>query len=180
MDSFKVTDEGGGIIRVDAESRLVRKALAEAMCAAVDDVATRYDGRFKILMNMGAMSKGTPGAGFYTLRRMKEYDMTALALFRANTFMRRMAQVVLGLNGFSNFALFDDEVEARAWLEHADDPVLQADGAGPAERPGSPGAGSRRAPLVAAVTAAGLALVVAARRRRRRPDLPRERSLRSR
>ncbi|MGH9038237.1 MAG: STAS/SEC14 domain-containing protein [Acidimicrobiia bacterium] len=166
MDSFKVTDEGGGIIRVDAESRLVRKALAEEMCAAVDEVATRYDGRFKILMNMGAMSKGTPGAGFYTLRRMKEYDMTALALFRANTFMRRMAQVVLGLNGFSNFALFDDEVEARAWLERADDPVLHADRTGPAE-PGNPEARSRRAPLVAAATAAGLALVVAARRRRR-------------
>jgi hypothetical protein len=160
MDSFKVTDEGGGIIRVDAESRLVRKALAEDMCAAVDEVATRYDGRFKILMNMGAMSKGTPSAGFYTLRRMKEYDMTALALFRANTFMRRMAQIVLGLNGFSNFALFDDEVEARAWLEQADEHA-------PADEPQHPEAGSRRAPLVAAVTAAGLALVVAVRRRRR-------------
>jgi len=160
MDSYKVTDEGGGIIRVDAESRLVRKALAEDMCAAVDEVATRYDGRFKILMNMGAMSKGTPGAGFYTLRRMKEYDMTALALFRANTFMRRMAQIVLGLNGFSNFALFDDEVEARAWLEHADERA-------PADEPEHPEAGPRRAPLVAAVTAAGLALVVAVRRRRR-------------
>jgi hypothetical protein len=158
MDSFKVTDEGGGIIRVDAESRLVRKALAEAMCAAVDEVATRYDGRFKILMNMGAMSKGTPGAGFYTLRRMKEYDMTALALFRANSFMRRMAQVVLGLNGFSNFALFDDEVEARAWLEHADE-------AAPLGR--EPAAGRSRGPMVAAVTASGLALWVAIRRRRR-------------
>jgi hypothetical protein len=68
-------------------------------------------------MNMEAMSKGTPGAGFYTLRRMKEYDMTALALFRANPFMRRMAKVVLGLNGFSNFALFSDEGEAIEWLK---------------------------------------------------------------
>ena len=118
MDNFKVTDEGGGIIRVDAESPLVRKAMAEAMCAAVDEIAVRYDGRFKILMNMGAMSKGTPGAGFYTLRRMKQYDMTALAMFRANAFMRRMATVVLGLNGFSNYALFDDEVEAMAWLQN--------------------------------------------------------------
>ncbi len=158
MDSFKVTDEGGGIIRVDAESRLVRKALAEEMCAAVDEVATRYDGQFKILMNMGAMSKGTPGAGFYTVRRMKEYDMTALALFRANTFMRRMAQVVLGLNGFSNFALFDDEVEARAWLEHADE----------AEPGRAPAAGPRRkAPLFAAA-AGGLAVSWLVLRRRGR------------
>ena len=158
MDSFKVTDEGGGIIRVDAESSLVRKAMAEAMCAEVDELATRYGGRFKILMNMEAMSKGTPGAGFYTLRRMKEYDMTALALFRANPFMRRMAKVVLGLNGFSNFDLFDDEVEAKTWLEHADE------AAPPSE---APVAGRRRAPVVAAVTTAGLALLVAARRRRR-------------
>jgi hypothetical protein len=117
MDSFTVTDEGGGIIRVDAETSLVRKAMAEAMCAEVDEVAARYGGRFKILMNMEAMSKGTPGAGFYTLRRMKEYDMTALALFRANAFMRRMAKMVLGLNGFSNFALFSDEGEAMEWLK---------------------------------------------------------------
>jgi hypothetical protein len=159
MDSFKVTDEGGGIIRVDAESRLVRKALAEAMCAAVDEAATHYDGRFKILMNMGAMSKGTPGAGFYTLRRMKEYDMTALALFRANAFMRRMAKVVLGLSGFSNFALFDEEVAAKAWLEHAD-----------AATPGpAPAAGSRRKASLLAAVAGGLAATwLVVRRRGRR------------
>lgn len=118
MNSFKVTDEGAGIIRVDAETRLMRKPMAEAICAEVDEIANRY-GRFKILMNLGAISKGTPGAGLYTLRRMKEYDMTALALFRANGFMRGMATVVLGLARFSNFALFDDEAPARAWLERA-------------------------------------------------------------
>ena len=162
MDSFKVTDEGGGIIRVDAESSLVRKAMAEAMCAEVDVLATRYGGRFKILMNMEAMSKGTPGAGFYTLRRMKEYDMTALALFRANPFMRRMAKVVLGLNGFSNFELFDDEVEAKSWLEHADSTK-------PAGAPPVPAAGGlRRAPLVAAAATAGAALSWLVLRRRSR------------
>ncbi len=160
MDNFKVTDEGNGIIRVDAESPLVRKKMAEAMCAAVDEIATRYDGRFKILMNMGAMSKGTPGAGFYTLRRMKEYDMTALAMFRANSFMRGMATVVLGLNGFSNYALFDEEVEARSWLAGAD-----AAEAAPAASPPTPT--RRRAPVLAAA-AGGVALSLVLRRRRRR------------
>jgi hypothetical protein len=164
MDSFKVTDEGGGIIRVDAETSLVRKAMAEAMCAEVDEVAARYGGRFKILMNMEAMSKGTPGAGFYTLRRMKEYDMTALALFRANRFMRGMAKIVLGLNGFANFALFDDEVEARAWLEHAD----AADSADRPPAPATEAGQRRRAPLVATATAAGVALSWLVLRRRRR------------
>ncbi|MGH8992300.1 MAG: hypothetical protein ACRDYV_09190 [Acidimicrobiia bacterium] len=165
MDSFKVTDEGDGIIRVDAESPLVRKKMAEAMCAAVDDIAVGYGGRFKILMNMGAMSKGTPGAGFYTLRRMKEYDMTALAMFRANSFMRRMATVVLGLNGFSNYALFDDEVEARSWLEHADVVTVEPSTNGQA----APSAGrSRRLPQVAAAAAAGVTLSLLIQRRRRR------------
>jgi hypothetical protein len=117
VDRFEVTDEGGGIIRVDAESSLVRRSLAEAMCAEVDTVAGHYDG-FKILMNMGAMSKGTPGAGLYVLREMKKYDLEALALFRANAFMRRMAKTVLGLAGFRQFALFQDESEAREWLKN--------------------------------------------------------------
>ncbi len=113
-----MTDEGGGIIRVDAESNLVRRALAEAMCAEVDKVAAPYGG-FKILMNMGAMSKGTPGAGLYVLSEMKKYDLQALALFRANGFMRGMARTVLGLAGFRNFALFEDESDAREWLKNA-------------------------------------------------------------
>ncbi len=165
-DSFKVTDEGGGIIRVDAESRLVRKALAEAMCAEVDKVAARYGGRFKILMNMGAMSKGTPGAGFYTLKTMKDYDMTALAMFRANSFMRGMAKVVLALNGFTNFALFEDEVEARSWLEHADAPGSPNGQAAPPAEP------RRRLPQAAAAAALGVALSVLIQRRRRRVSSP--------
>ena len=64
MDSFKVTDEGAGIIRVDADIRLVRKPIASAMCEEVDKrVADAGYGEFKILMNMSAMSKGTPSAG---------------------------------------------------------------------------------------------------------------------
>jgi hypothetical protein len=169
MDSFKVTDEGGGIIRVDAESPLVRKAMAKAMCAAVDEIAAGYRGGFKILMNMGAMSKGTPGAGFYTLRRMKEYDLTALAMFRANAFMRRMATVVLGLNGFSNYALFDDEVEARSWLERAG----AVAGPSPNGQAASPGGRGRRLPLVAAAVATGVTVSWWAKRRRgRRPTPP--------
>jgi hypothetical protein len=156
MDSFKVTDEGGGIIRVDAETPLMRKAMAEAICAEVDELTARYDGRFKILMNMGAMSKGTPGAGFYTLRRMKDYDLTALALFRANTFMRRMAKVVLGLNGFSNFALFSDEGEAMEWLKN------EPSGGTPPARP-RPAASS----VALASAAAAVSWLVLRRLRRR-------------
>lgn len=123
MGSFEVTDEGAGIIRVDPDIRFMRKPTAEAICADVDEIAERYDGRFKILMNMGAMSKGSPAAGFYTIKRMKEYDLQALALFRANRFMRGMARTFLAMARFSNFSVFDNEVDARDWLEGQDGTV---------------------------------------------------------
>lgn len=155
MDTFQVTDEGVGIIRVDAQTTLMRRAMAEAICNEVDRVADGYD-EFKILMNLGAISRGTPAAGWYTVRRLKQYPMTALALFRANRFMQGMAGVVLGLARFRSFALFDDEAEARKWLEAA-----------PLEDPGrSPG----RSRVVASAAAGGvLAVSWLALRRQRRP-----------
>jgi hypothetical protein len=118
MDSFKVTDEGGGIIRVDADIRLVRKPVAAAMCDAVDERVTEAGYTdFKILMNMSAMSKGTPGAGLFVLRTMKKYPLRALALYGANGFMRGMANTVLGAARFPNYELFDEEAIARDWLE---------------------------------------------------------------
>src|SRR5437868_12965492 len=118
MFTYRVTDEGGGIIRVDAETRLMRKPMAETLCDEVDRVVAGYD-EFKILMNMSAMSKGTPAAGVYVLGSMKKYPLRALALYGANGFMRGMARTVLGLARFSNFELFDDEAEAHRWLERA-------------------------------------------------------------
>src|SRR5947208_2119404 len=118
MDSYTVTDEGGGLVSVDAKIRLVRKPIAVAMCDEVDKAVAGYDG-FKILMNMSAMSKGTPAAGVFVMRTMKKYPLEALALYGANGFMRGMARTVLGLARFSNFELFDDEAMARDWLDRA-------------------------------------------------------------
>ena len=159
-DSFKVTDEGGGIIRVDAESPLVRKPMAVAMCDKVDKLVVGYD-EFKILMNMSAMSKGTPAAGFYVLGSMKTYPLRALALFGANTFMRGMATTVLGLARFSNFRIFDDEAVARDWLERAD-----SEPAG-AKAGGGPGSGGLRRLVAPAALLTSAAFVLRALRRRR-------------
>ena len=159
MESFKVTDEGGGIIRVDAQTRLMRKPMANAICNEVDELVADYD-EFKILMNMSAMSKGTPAAGLYVLGSMKKYPLSALALFGANGFMRGMAKVVLGIARFSNFELFDEEAIARDWLERADTGQ-------PVGAPAAPGAGGlRRLALPAGLLASG-ALALRARRRRR-------------
>ena len=128
MDSYKVTDEGSGIIRVDAESRLVRKALASALCDEVDKrVADAGYTEFKILMNMSAMSKGTPAAGLYVLGSMKKYPLQATAMYGANGFMRGMARTVLGIARFSDFELFEEEAAARDWLERGAPATLAPD-----------------------------------------------------
>jgi hypothetical protein len=157
-DSFTITDQGGGIIRVDAQSPLVRKAMAMAMCDEVDKQVAGYD-EFKILMNMSAMSKGTPSAGFYVLRSMKKYPLRGLALFGANGFMRGMATTVLGLARFSNYRIFNEESDARSWLEGA-----EPGGTGTAAGPGT--GGLRRLALPAGVLTAA-ALVLRRRHRRR-------------
>jgi hypothetical protein len=159
MESFKVTDEGGGIIRVDAHTRLMRKPMANAICNEVDELVADY-GEFKILMNMSAMSKGTPAAGLYVLGSMKKYPLSALALFGANGFMRGMAKTVLGIARFSNFELFDNEAIARDWLERAEP--------APAVPTASPGWKRFAVPAVL-VTAGGLAF----RARRHRSSTPR-------
>ena len=157
-DSFTITDQGGGIIRVDASSRLVRKPMAMAMCDEVDKQVAGYD-EFKILMNMSAMSKGTPSAGFYVLRSMKKYPLRGLALFGANGFMRGMATTVLNLARFSNYRIFNAEGDARSWLEGAEPPP-----AGSVPDCGAPSV-LRRLALPAGLLTAG---VIALRRRRHR------------
>jgi hypothetical protein len=156
MDSFKVADEGGGIIRVDAQTHLMRKPMAVTICDEVDRVVAGY-AEFKILMNMGAISKGTPAAGLYVVGSMKKYPLRALALFGANGFMRGMAKTVLGIARFRNFELFGEEAIARDWLE-------RADGAGDAHA----GAGALRRVALPAGVLASAALVFRARRRRQR------------
>jgi hypothetical protein len=161
MESYTVSDEGDGLVRVDADIRIVRKPIAVAMCDEVDKVVAGYDG-FRILMNMSAMSKGTPAAGFFVLRTMKKYPLEALALFGANGFMRGMAKTVLGLARFRNFELFEDEGAARTWLERADARSAASAGGGPGGA-----ARLRRLAVPAGLLASG-ALLFRARRGHRR------------
>ena len=161
MDSYTVTDEGDGLVRVDADIRIVRKPIAVAMCDEVDKVVAGYDG-FRILMNMSAMSKGTPAAGFFVLRTMKKYPLEALALFGANGFMRGMARTVLGLARFRNFELFEDEDAARSWLDRAGAQPAASEGADP-----TGAARLRRWAVPAGLLASG-AILLRARRGRRR------------
>lgn len=159
MDSFKVSDEGDGIIRVDAQTRLMRKPMANAICDEVDRAVVDYD-EFKILMNMGAISRGTPAAGFYVLRSMKKYPLQATAMFGANGFMRGMARTVLGLARFRNFDLFEEEAVARDWLERLN---------GAPASPGPPPRTILKRLALPAGLAATTALALRARRHLRHP-----------
>lgn len=115
---FSVTDEGNGVIHVDAKTNLMRKPLASSICGDIDRKTSDYS-QFKMLMNMGAISKGTPAAGFYVLGSLKKYPVQALALYGANRFMRGMAKTVLGIARFKSFGIFEDEASARRWLAQA-------------------------------------------------------------
>jgi stage II sporulation SpoAA-like protein len=113
---FRVEDDGSGVIRASVRGGWVDRPLAEALCTDIERAAKRHPGEARLLMDMGALSKATPGAGLYAMRRMKQLDLSAIALFRANGFMRSFAQVVMRLAGFRSYRLFGKEADARAWL----------------------------------------------------------------
>ena len=117
MSTYQVDDEQNGIIRVSVDAGLVRRPFAETLCAEVERVSAGYPKRALILMDMGALSKATPAAALYTMRRMKELDFFAIGLFRANKFMQGLARIVMRLARFPTFGLFEGEAAARAWLD---------------------------------------------------------------
>jgi hypothetical protein len=68
------------------------------------------------MLDMGALSKASPAAGMYAMRSLKKLDLSAIALYRANGFMRSFARAVMRLARFRRFGLFRDETRARDWL----------------------------------------------------------------
>ena len=113
---FRVEDDGSGVIRASVDAGWVTKPLAEALCADIERAAARHPGRARLMLDMGALSKATPGAGMYAMRSLKKLDLSAIALYRANGFMRSFARAVMRVARFRRFALFGEETQARAWL----------------------------------------------------------------
>jgi len=125
-DRFRVEDDENGVIRATVDGGWMTKPVAQAMCADIERAAAKHPGRARLMLDMGAMSKATPGAGMYAMRSIKRLDLSAIALYRANGFMRRFARTVMRLSRFRRFDLFQEESQARTWLggdtpgEHAD------------------------------------------------------------
>jgi hypothetical protein len=113
---FRVEDDDSGVIRATIEAGWVTKPLAEALCADIERAAARHPGRARLMLDMGALSKATPGAGMYAMRSLKKLDLSAVALYRANGLMRSFARAVMRIARFRRFKLFGEETQARAWL----------------------------------------------------------------
>lgn len=118
-ERFHVTDDEDGVIRATVEAGWVTKPLAEALCADIEKAAARHPGKARLMIDAGALSKATPGAGMYAMRSIKRLNLNGVALYRANGFMRSFARTVMRLAGFRRFGLFREEQQARTWLDEA-------------------------------------------------------------
>jgi hypothetical protein len=116
-ERFRVTDDEDGVIRATVEAGWVTKPLAEALCADIEKAAARHPGKARLMIDAGALSKATPGAGMYAMRSIKRLNLNGVALYRANGFMRSFARAVMKLAGFRRFGLFREEKQARSWLD---------------------------------------------------------------
>jgi hypothetical protein len=114
---YRVEDDDDGVIRATVEQGWMTKPLAQAMCADIEKAAARHPGRARLMLDAGAMSKATPGAGMYAMKRIKALNLNGVALYRANGFMRSFARSVMRLARFGRFDFFRDEKQARDWLE---------------------------------------------------------------
>jgi hypothetical protein len=121
-ERFTVTDDEDGTIRATVGSGWMTKPLAEAMCADIEKAAARHPGKARLMLDAGAMSKATPGAGMYAMRSIKRLDLKGVALYRANGFMRSFARAVMKLAGFRRFGLFREENQAKRWLDEPEGP----------------------------------------------------------
>jgi hypothetical protein len=116
MAEFDVRDEGG-IVMASASAGLVRKAFAQRFCKAIEDKAEPYGGTASLLMDMGALSKATPPAALYAMRRMREIPLANIAIVGGNALMRGMGKFVLTVSRFPSFGFFPGHEDARRWLK---------------------------------------------------------------
>ena len=118
-ERFRVEDDENGVIRATVEAGWVTKPLAEALCADIEKAAARHPGKARLMLDAGALSKATPAAGMYAMKSIKKLDLSGVALYRANGFMRSFARAVMRLARFRRFGLFREENQARTWLDEA-------------------------------------------------------------
>lgn len=102
------------VVRGSVSVSLMRYPIAKPFCENIEELALR-DGADALVMDMGSLSKATPKAGMYAIKRLKQLPLRRIALLRGNRFMRGFAGVVLTLGRFPEFRFFDSEATAVEW-----------------------------------------------------------------
>jgi hypothetical protein len=102
------------VVRASAHVRVLHQDVAIPLCGCIQDAA-REAQACGLVMDMAALSKATPAAGWYALRQLKSLPVGRIALVGGTAFMRVFARTVLTIGRFGEFAFFSDEPTAGAW-----------------------------------------------------------------
>jgi hypothetical protein len=102
------------VVRASVTVSLMRYAIARPFCERIEEIARR-DGADALVMDMSSLSRATPRAGLYAMKRLRSLPLRRIALLRGNRFMRAFASVVLTLGRFPEFRFFDGDETAVQW-----------------------------------------------------------------
>ncbi|HEX3606828.1 MAG TPA: hypothetical protein VH134_12965 [Candidatus Dormibacteraeota bacterium] len=102
------------VVRGSVNVSMMRYPIAKPFCENIEAIALG-EGADALVMDMGSLSKATPKAGMYAMKRLRVLPLRRIALLRGNRFMRAFAGVVLTLGGFPEFRFFDSEDTAVQW-----------------------------------------------------------------
>lgn len=103
-----------GVVRGSVNVSLMRSALARPFCERIEATALR-DAADALVMDMSSLSRATPPAGLYAIRRLRQLPLRRIALLRGSPFMRAFAAAVLTAGRFPEFRFFDNEDTAVQW-----------------------------------------------------------------
>jgi len=103
-----------GVVRGSVSVSLMRYPIAKPFCENIEALALK-EGADALVMDMSSLSKATPPAGLYAIKRLKQLPLRRIALLRGNAFMRGFASLVLTLGRFPEFRFFDGEATAVQW-----------------------------------------------------------------
>jgi hypothetical protein len=103
-----------GVVRGSVDVGLMRYPIAKPFCENIEEIALR-EGADALVMDMSSLSKATPKAGMYAMKRLRVLPLRRIALLRGSRFMRAFAAAVLTLGRFPEFRFFDSEDTAVQW-----------------------------------------------------------------
>jgi hypothetical protein len=103
-----------GVVRGSVSAGMMSSALARPFCESIEDLALR-EGADALVMDMSSLSRATPPAGLYAIRRLRQLPLRRIALLRGSRFMRAFARAVLTAGRFPEFRFFDGEETAVQW-----------------------------------------------------------------